>query len=256
MHAVAGTVTLLNAANWENRWGEHPNAVVQGPPLPGARSSTTACGCTSGSRSASAASRNLCSNAVSWSATRRSGGGAPSSGRPTPTGCADANGLRRRRAQPGEKWPLDEVFIEDHWSATLSVAGGRTAWQRARCAGPVPPKWNAAKRFFRKLLKGLHYVPRVIVTDKLASRSIFSNRAENSYQPTRQREHAMKRFTTARHAQRFLSAFSGISPHSGPTGTDSRHPSGVPRWPTVSRSGRKSPRPMLPPDSELPGGSP
>jgi transposase-like protein len=28
---------------------------------------------------------------------------------------------------------------------------------------------RAAKRFFRKLLKGLHYVPRVIVTDKLRS---------------------------------------------------------------------------------------
>jgi putative transposase len=28
---------------------------------------------------------------------------------------------------------------------------------------------KAAKRFFKKLLKGLHYVPRVIVTDKLAS---------------------------------------------------------------------------------------
>jgi putative transposase len=27
----------------------------------------------------------------------------------------------------------------------------------------------AAKRFFRKLLKGLRYVPRVIVTDRLAS---------------------------------------------------------------------------------------
>jgi len=27
----------------------------------------------------------------------------------------------------------------------------------------------AAKRFFRKLLKGLRYVPRVLVTDKLAS---------------------------------------------------------------------------------------
>ena len=28
---------------------------------------------------------------------------------------------------------------------------------------------KAAKRFFRKLLKGLQYVPRVLVTDKLAS---------------------------------------------------------------------------------------
>ena len=31
---------------------------------------------------------------------------------------------------------------------------------------------NAAKRFFRKLLKGLLYVPRVIVTDKLTSYSV------------------------------------------------------------------------------------
>jgi hypothetical protein len=37
--------------------------------------------------------------------------------------------------------------------------------------------------------------------------------AENSHQPTRARERAMKRFTSAGHAQRFLSAFSGISPH-------------------------------------------
>ena len=28
---------------------------------------------------------------------------------------------------------------------------------------------KAAKKFFRKLLKGLQYVPRVLVTDKLAS---------------------------------------------------------------------------------------
>jgi putative transposase len=31
---------------------------------------------------------------------------------------------------------------------------------------------EAAKRFFRRLLKGLHYVPRVIVTDKLSSYSV------------------------------------------------------------------------------------
>ena len=71
----------------------------------------------------------------------------------------------------------------------------------------------------------------MIVTDKLASygpahrvvmpsvqhrRSTYLNRAENSHQPTRQRERAMKRFKSARHAQRFLSAFSGISPHFRP----------------------------------------
>ena len=57
----------------------------------------------------------------------------------------------------------------------------------------------AAERFFRKLRKGLRYVPRVLVTDKLASyelaqrercvvthhRSKYLNRrAENSHQPT------------------------------------------------------------------------
>ena len=91
---------------------------------------------------------------------------------------------------------------------------------------------TAAKRFFGKLLKGLRYVPRVLVTDKLASYGVaqrelmpsvthrqwkyLNNRAENSHQPTRQRERAMKRFKSVRHAQRFLSAFSGISAHFRP----------------------------------------
>ena len=63
---------------------------------------------------------------------------------------------------------------------------------------------KAAKKFFRKLLKGLRYVPRVIITDKLRSYSAAkvevlpsvehrqhkyqNNRAENSHQPTRLRE--------------------------------------------------------------------
>jgi len=75
-------------------------------------------------------------------------------------------------------------------------------------------------------------VPRVLITDKLASYGVahrrlipsvehrrsryLNNRAENSHQPTRQRERAMKRFTSPGHAQRFLSAFSGISPHFRP----------------------------------------
>ena len=47
-------------------------------------------------------------------------------------------------------------------------------------------------------------------------RSKYLNRAENSHQPTRQRERAMKRVKSIRHAHRFLSAFSGISPHFRP----------------------------------------
>jgi putative transposase len=91
---------------------------------------------------------------------------------------------------------------------------------------------TAAKKFFRRLLKGLKYVPRVVVTDKLASygaahrivmpsvehrkSKYLNNQAENSHQPTRARERAMKRFTSPGHAQRFLSAFSSISTHFRP----------------------------------------
>jgi putative transposase len=91
---------------------------------------------------------------------------------------------------------------------------------------------KAATRFFRKLLTGLRFVPRVLVTDKLGSygvvhrrlmRSVehrrskyLNNRAENSHQPTRARERAMRRFRSAGSAQRFLSAFSGISSHFRP----------------------------------------
>ena len=97
----------------------------------------------------------------------------------------------------------------------------------------MPPNQSepvkAAKRFFRKLLKGLQYVPRVLVTDQLrsyaaAKREILpgvehrqsrylNNRAEVSHQPTRRRERQMQQFKSARHAQRFLSAHSRIHNH-------------------------------------------
>ena len=143
-----------------------------------------------------------------------------------------ANGLRHRRPRPGDKWHLDEVFIK---------INGKThyLWRAVDQNGVVLDilvtsrrDAKAATRFFRKLLTGLRYVPRVLVTDKLASygvahrrlmRSVahrrskyLNNRAENSHQPTRQRERAMKKFTSPGSAQRFLSAFSGISPHFRP----------------------------------------
>lgn len=78
-----------------------------------------------------------------------------------------------------------------------------------------------AARFFRKVLKGQGRSPRRLVTDKLGSyaaahrivmpavvhstRRYENNRAEASHQPTRQRERQMRRFTSAAHAQRFLS---------------------------------------------------
>jgi putative transposase len=84
-----------------------------------------------------------------------------------------------------------------------------------------------AKKFFRNLLKGLRYVPRVLITDKLrsygAAKAVVlrgvehyqqryqNDRAENSPQPTRLRENVMRRFKSAGHAQRFLPAFGIIS---------------------------------------------
>ena len=84
-------------------------------------------------------------------------------------GQAYANQLHRRRARPGDKWHLDEVFVKIN--GTIHYL-----WRAVDQHGNVldvlvQPRRNAlaAKRFFRRLLKGLQYVPRVIVTDKLAS---------------------------------------------------------------------------------------
>ena len=147
-------------------------------------------------------------------------------------GQAFANKLRRRRPRPGDKWHLDEVFIRIRgklhylWRAVdqdgevldILVQSRRNA--------------KAAKRFFKKLLKGLQYVPRVLVTDKLKSYGVakreilpgvehrqsryLNNRAENSHQPTRRRERQMQRFKSAGQAQRFLSAHGPIYGHFRP----------------------------------------
>ena len=80
-----------------------------------------------------------------------------------------ANQLRRRRARPGDKWHLDEVFVRINGTTHY-------LWRAVDQHGNVldilvQSRRNAvaAKCFFRKLLNGLPYVPRVIVTDKLAS---------------------------------------------------------------------------------------
>jgi putative transposase len=136
---------------------------------------------------------------------------------------------KRRRPRPGDKWFLDEVFVRIQgklhylWRAVDQDGHVLDILVQSRRSA------RAAKRFFRKLLKGLQYVPRVIVTDKLrsyaaAKRQIMpgvehrqsrylNNRAEVSHQPTRRRERQMQRFKSARHAQRFLSVHSGIHNH-------------------------------------------
>ncbi len=147
-------------------------------------------------------------------------------------GQTHAHALRRRQPRPGDKWHLDEVFIK--------IDGEQKyLWRAVDQDGNVLDilvqnlrDKATARRFLRRLLNNTGEVPRVIVTDRLRSygaahREVTpsvehrqskypNNRAENSHQPTRQRERAMKGFRSAGGAQRFLSAFSGISPHFRP----------------------------------------
>jgi len=147
-------------------------------------------------------------------------------------GPAYARGLRRRKARPGDKWHLDEVFVK--------INGQRQyLWRAVDQDGNVLDilvqsrrNTKAARRFFRKPLKKQCAVPRVLVTDKLRSygaahRQVMpsvehrqsrylNNRAENSHQPTRQRERAMKGFRSPSRAQQFLATFSALSPHFRP----------------------------------------
>ena len=143
-----------------------------------------------------------------------------------------ANCLRRRRPRPGDKWHLDEVFIQiqgvQHylWRAVDQNGVVLDILVQERRDG------KAAKRFLGHLLKGLHYVPRVIVTDKLRSYGVakrqllpdvehrqsryLNNRAENSHRPTRRRERQMQRFKSREQAQTFLSDHAFIHGHFHP----------------------------------------
>ncbi len=135
---------------------------------------------------------------------------------------AYASALKRRRARPGDKWHLDEVVLKIKGQLCY-------LWRAVDQNGVILDilvqsrrNTKAAARFFKKLLKGLEYVPRVIITDKLRSYGAakkellprvkhrqhkrLNNRAENSHQPTRVREKVMRRFKSAGQAQRFLSA--------------------------------------------------
>src|SRR5262249_27597237 len=145
---------------------------------------------------------------------------------------AYANQLRRRRPCPGDKWHVDEVFLTMHgqrhdlWRAVDQDDHVLDILVQSR------RNKQASKKFFRKLLKGCQYVPRVIITDRLksygaAKREILpgvehrqsrylNNRCENSHRPTRQRDYRMQGFKSAGHAQRFLSAYGPIAQHFRP----------------------------------------
>ncbi len=139
-----------------------------------------------------------------------------------------ANDIRKRSAgKLSDKWHLDEAVItirgKKHW-----------LWRAVDQDGfvldvLVQSRRNAkvARRLMRKLLKGQCRSPRVMVTDKLRSYSAakrdimpgvehrshkgLNKRAENSHQPVRRPESAMKRLKSARQLQRFLSTHDPIA---------------------------------------------
>jgi len=140
--------------------------------------------------------------------------------------------LHRRRPRPGDTWHLDEVFlrIKDELHYLWRAVDQRGVVldilvQERRSA-------TAAKRFFKRLLHGLKYKPRRIITDGLRSYGVakrevlpdvrhrasryLNNRAENSHRPTRRRERQMQRFKSAEQAQQFLSAHAMIYGHFRP----------------------------------------
>ena len=114
-----------------------------------------------------------------------------------------ANRLKHRRAQPGDKWHLDEVF--------LTINGKRHYLWRAVDQDDnvldilVQSRRNkqAAKR---EILPGVEH----------RQSRYLNNRCENSHRPTRQWERRMQGFKSAGHAQRFLSAYGPIAQHFRP----------------------------------------
>lgn len=135
----------------------------------------------------------------------------------------------RRRPQPKPTGHLDEMYIK---------INGRTwyLWRAVDAEGLVldivlQERRNqaAAEVLLRRLVEDQPTKPRVSITDTLASYSpaikqVFpqvdhrahkgvNTRAENSHQPTRQRERARRRLKSPAHTQRFLEPFGLLRQH-------------------------------------------
>ena len=143
-----------------------------------------------------------------------------------------ARKLRRKRPKPGDVWHLDEVYLRINgvlhylWRAVdqNGVVLDILVQDRRNAA--------AAKRFLKRLLAGLKFKPKRIVTDGLRSYGVakreilpevrhrtsryLNNRAENSHRPTRRRERQMQRFKSPKQAQHFLSSHAMIYGHFHP----------------------------------------
>jgi putative transposase len=137
-----------------------------------------------------------------------------------------ARSIRRKQGRLGDTWYVDEVFVKIQGEQ-------RYLWRAVDQDGDVLDilvtkrrDKRAAKRFFRKVLKGQGEVPWKLITDKLKSypaahKDVFpsathrtgryeNNRAEVSHQHTREQERQMRRFKSIAQAQRFLTVHGQI----------------------------------------------
>ena len=137
-----------------------------------------------------------------------------------------ARRLKRRHQGYGDTFYIDEVFVKINgkqhylWRAVDQDGEVIDVFLQSRRDGA------AAKRFFKRLLRGHGEAPREIVTDKLRSYGVAqrelipetihntaryaNNRAELSHQPTRVRERVMRRFKSRAQAQRFLTVHAAV----------------------------------------------
>ena len=134
--------------------------------------------------------------------------------------------LKRRHQGYGDTFYIDEVFVKINgkqhylWRAVDQKGDVIDVFLQSHRDGA------AAKRFFKRLLRGQGGAPREIVTDKLrgygyALRGLIpetihntaqyaNNRAELSHQPTRVRERVMRQFKSTAQAQRFLTVHATV----------------------------------------------
>ena len=134
--------------------------------------------------------------------------------------------LKRKHRGYGDTFFIDEVFVKINgkqhylWRAVDQDGEVVDVYLQAGRDGA------AAKRFFKRLLRSHGGEPRKIVTDKLRSYGVAhrelmpdvihntdryaNNRAEQSHESTRVRERGMRRFKSARQAQRFVTAHAAV----------------------------------------------
>ena len=130
------------------------------------------------------------------------------------------NQIKKARGRLGDTWYLDEVFIKINGVQHYLFRAVDQDGDEIDILVQKRKDKSAAKRFFKKLLKGQQATPIKVVTDKLRSYSAAKrdlmpsvehatqqyeyNRCELSHQPIRQQERQMRRFKSQHQAQRFL----------------------------------------------------